>query len=134
MAVDEGIFVFLDTLEVARVVPFDARRLSGGSWLEPGDTFGMIGRGHRPRSHSQVNGDTMPVTPTGCATSTASRVLGQLGRGRFTVDTSHGRPKAREFHRQPPLCSMILPPSSVCRLAGVLGVHELLRSCWRWAR
>jgi len=104
-AVDEGVFVVrLDTLEVAR----ESFRLSQGrlSRGEIGWSLATTIRYDRARPVIvlapilEVNGDTMPITLQYDVADPRqpSRVLGQLGRGRFTVRyVTRESEKAREF-------------------------------------
>jgi hypothetical protein len=104
-AVDEGVFVVrLDTLEVAR----ESFRLSQGrlSRGEIGWSLATTIRFDRSRPVVvlapilEVSGDTMPITLQYDVADPRdpSRVLGQLGRGRFTVRyVTRASEKAREF-------------------------------------
>ena len=104
-AVDEGVFVVRsDTLEVAREsFRLTLGRLSRG---ETGWSLATTIRYDRARPVIvlapilEVNGDTMPVTLQYDVADPRqpSRVLGQLGRGRFTVRyVTRETERAREF-------------------------------------
>src|SRR5216110_3440843 len=102
---DEGVFVVrIDTLEVAR----ESFRLSHGrlSRGETGWTLATTIRYDRARPVIvlapilEVNGDTMPVMLQYDVADPRqpSRILGELGRGRFTVRmVARATERAREF-------------------------------------
>ena len=103
--VDEGVLlVRMDTLEVARESFRISRgRLSGGT---PGWSLATTIRYDRARPVIvlspilEVNDDTMPVTLQYDVADPRqpSRILGQLGRGRFTVrSVAKAAERAREF-------------------------------------
>jgi len=103
--VDEGVLlVRMDTLEVARESFRISRgRLSGGA---PGWSLATTIRYDRARPVIvlspilEVNDDTMPVTLQYDVADPRqpSRILGQLGRGRFTVrSVAKAAERAREF-------------------------------------
>jgi len=103
--VDEGVLlVRMDTLEVARESFRISRgRLSGGA---PGWSLATTIRYDRARPVIvlspilEVNDDTMPVTLQYDVADPRqpSRILGQLGRGRFTVrSVAKDAERAREF-------------------------------------
>src|SRR2546421_6889350 len=103
--VDEGVFAIrMDTLEVAR----ESFRLSHGrlSRGEPGWTLATTIRYDRARPVVvlapilEVNNDTMPATLQYDVADPRqpSRILGELGRGRFTVRlVARATERAREF-------------------------------------
>jgi hypothetical protein len=107
--VDEGILVVrVDTLEVAR----ESFRLSQGrlSRGEPGWTLATTIRYDRARPVVvlapilEVNSDTMPATLQYDVADPRqpSRILGELGRGRFTVRfVARATERAREFPTGP---------------------------------
>jgi hypothetical protein len=104
-AVDEGVLVVrVDTVEVAR----ESFRLSHGrlSRGEPGWTLATTIRYDRSRPVIvlapilEVNSDTMPATLQYDVADPRqpSRILGELGRGRFTVRlVARATERAREF-------------------------------------
>ncbi|SRR3954469_10892937 len=104
-AVDEGVFVVRqDTLEVAR----ESFRLSVGRVTAGGTGWSLATTVRYDRARPvivlapilEVNGDTMPVTLQYDVADPRqpSRVLGQLGRGRFTVRyVTRETERAREF-------------------------------------
>jgi hypothetical protein len=104
-AVDEGVFVVrVDTLEVAREsFRLNRGRLSRG---EPGWTLATTIRYDRARPVVvlapilEVNSDTMPAALQYDVADPRqpSRILGELGRGRFTVRLlARATERAREF-------------------------------------
>lgn len=107
--VDEGVLVVrVDTLEVAR----ESFRLSQGrlSRGEPGWTLATTIRYDRARPVVvlapilEVNSDTMPATLQYDVADPRqpSRILGELGRGRFTVRfVARATERAREFPTGP---------------------------------
>ena len=104
-AVDEGVFVVRqDTLEVAR----ESFRLSLGRLSRGGTGWSLATTVRYDRARPvivlapilEVNSDTMPVTLQYDVADPRqpSRVLGQLGRGRFTVRyVTRETERAREF-------------------------------------
>src|SRR2546425_12379802 len=106
---DEGVLVVrVDTLEVAR----ESFRLSHGrlSRGEPGWTLATTIRYYRARPVIvlapilEVNSDTMPATLQYDVADPRqpSRILGELGRGRFTVRlVARATERAREFPTGP---------------------------------
>src|SRR4029077_15209866 len=107
--IDEGVFVVrVDSLEVAR----EAFRVSHGrlSRGEAGWTLGTTIRYDRARPVVvlapilEVNSDTMPATLQYDVADPRqpSRILGELGRGRFTVRlVARATERAREFPTGP---------------------------------
>src|SRR2546425_2975349 len=123
---DEGVLVVrVDTLEVAR----ESFRLSHGrlSRGEPGWTLATTIRYDRARPVIvlapilEVNADTMPATLQYDVADPRqpSRILGELGRGRFTVRlVARATERAREFPTGPPTAGPPHPGVAPYRLPG----------------
>lgn len=107
--VDEGVLVVrVDTLEVAR----ESFRLSRGRLSRGGEGWTLATTIRYDRARPvvvlspilEVNGDTMPVTLQYDVADPRqpSRILGELGRGRFTVRfVARATERAREFPTGP---------------------------------